>query len=119
MENQRGQPLGQSKDDMKMGDRQQFGLARGQPLGFGQGLTLRAMAIAAGVIGNRLVTAMVTLIPMTAQCRRAADLDGPQGAPLHARQRSSAGLEKGGAVLTDNVGNFQNGSGHEGPGVQD
>jgi hypothetical protein len=66
------------------------------------------MAIAAGVIGDHLVTATVTLIQMTAQGRRATALDGPQGTPVHARQRGSAGLEKTGA-LTNDIGYFQNG----------
>jgi hypothetical protein len=64
------------------------------------------------------VTAVVTLVHMTAQCRRAAQLQGPQSPALDARQRGSPGFPKGGSLLTDDLGHLQNRSGH-GPGLQD
>ena len=43
---------GQREDDMEIGNGQEFGLAGGQPLGPRCSLTLRAMPVAAGVIGD-------------------------------------------------------------------
>jgi hypothetical protein len=47
------------EDDVKMADRQQVALALGQPGFCGGGLTLRAVAIAAGVVGDPEIAAVI------------------------------------------------------------
>ena len=43
---------GDGKDDMEIGDGQQFGAAIGQPLEARQTLTLRTVPVATGIVGN-------------------------------------------------------------------
>jgi hypothetical protein len=65
----------QGEDDMEVGNRQQFGLAVGQPLLGSDGLALRAVPVAAGVVGDAQVRAVLAAFDMTAQRRRSAALD--------------------------------------------
>ena len=53
LQGQAGDGLGQGKDDVKIDDGQELLLTGSDPAGFGQGLALRAMAIATGVVGGR------------------------------------------------------------------
>src|SRR5262245_40089595 len=64
-------------DDMEIADREERGFAFGEPLPCGRGLTLRAMPIAATVIGDDSVSARVVLATrnVAAQRRGAAALD--------------------------------------------
>ena len=59
-----------------MADGQQFGLAPGEPLLGGGGLTLGAMPIAAAVVGDDSIGAVLTARDMAAERHRAAALDG-------------------------------------------
>ena len=45
----------QREDDVEVGDRQQLGLPRGEPVSAGLALALRAVPVAAGVVGERIV----------------------------------------------------------------
>ena len=54
---------------------QEFGLAVGQPLLGGDGLALRAVAVAAGVVGDAQVCAVLAAFDMTTQRLRSAALD--------------------------------------------
>ena len=65
----------QGEDDMEIGHRQQIGLAVGQPLLGSGGLALWAMPIAAGVVRDAQVRAVLTAFDMTAQRRRSAAFD--------------------------------------------
>ena len=68
----------QCVDHMKVRHRQQLGLAFGQPLACSSALTLGAMPVAAAIVGNDGVSALLVLAArdMAAECRRAAALDG-------------------------------------------
>lgn len=57
------------------------------PFFFGKGLAFGAMAVSAGVIGDSGITALVAGIYMRAQRGSPAIHDGPDGFPLHRRQR--------------------------------
>ena len=65
----------QREDDVEIADRQQVGLALGQPGLCGGGLTLRAVAIAAGIVGDPEIAAVIAAIDVAAQRRRAAALN--------------------------------------------
>ena len=67
----------QRVDDMEVADRQQLGLALGEPLARRRALALRAMPVAATVVGDDGVSARVVLATrdMAAERRRAAALD--------------------------------------------
>ena len=62
--------------DMEVWHRQQLGLARGQPLPRGGALTFGAMAVAARIIGDEGMRAVLAARDMAAKRRRAAALDG-------------------------------------------
>ena len=65
----------QGEDDMEIGNGQEFGLAVGQPFLGRRGLALRAVPVAAGVVGDAQMGAGLAAFDMTAQCRRSAALD--------------------------------------------
>lgn len=67
--------LGQGEHDVGIGHVQHLGLAGLEPAGLGAALTLRAMAVAARVVGDRLLPAGVALIDMTTQPGRPAGED--------------------------------------------
>ena len=65
----------QREDDVEVSDRQQVGLALGEPGARGGALALRTVAVATGVIGDPKVAAVVAAIDMAAERRGAAVLD--------------------------------------------
>src|SRR5215813_2475174 len=60
---------------MEIGHRQEFGLAVGQPLLGSGGLALGAVPVAAGVVADAPVCAVLAAFDMAAQRRRSAALD--------------------------------------------
>ena len=63
------------EDDMEIGNRQQFGAAICKPLEARETLALRAMSIAAGIVGDADLAAILAPLDMTAERRRSACLD--------------------------------------------
>ncbi len=61
--------------DVEVGRRQQLGLAGGKPLPGRCALALGAVAVAAGVVGDMSMAAVLTSRHMAAERRRAAVLD--------------------------------------------
>ena len=70
------------KHHVKVFDRQQFGLPVFEPLCPVRVLTLRAVAVPAGVVGVAGCVAVVAFFEVAAERRRTADLDGPHDAQL-------------------------------------
>src|SRR5690349_5199513 len=66
----------QGEDQMEIADRQQIGLAGGEPVARRRALALGTVAIAARVVGDPAVAAILTALDMTAERRRSAVLDG-------------------------------------------
>ena len=95
------------EDDVKIGNRQNLGTVLGQPFGPRQGLTLIAMAIGAGVVTDPPVAAAVALVHMTAENRRAADLDGAHDLPLCRAHGVAMNLSIRRATNTKDVGNLE------------
>jgi hypothetical protein len=77
----------QGENNMEVGHRQQFGLAVGQPLFGGDGLALRAVPVAAGVVGDVPVGALLAAFDMTAQRPHGSSpwAEGPRSATLDRR----------------------------------
>jgi hypothetical protein len=61
---------------------EQFGLAVVDPLSSSKGLTLATVAVSTGVVPDALVAALITLLHMTAESSRSADLDRVHDAAL-------------------------------------
>jgi hypothetical protein len=57
------------EDDVEVRHRQQIGLPVCKPRGTGQALALRAMPVAAGIIGDADLAAVDTLLGMAAEAR--------------------------------------------------
>jgi hypothetical protein len=67
--------LGQCEHDMEVIDGQEISLSGLEPAFGGTGLTLRAMAVAAGVIGDRVRVALLTAQPMATELGGSAAFD--------------------------------------------
>jgi hypothetical protein len=61
---------------MEIADREQVGLAGGEPVPRRRALALGAMPVAAGVVGDPAVAAILAALDMTTERGRAALLDG-------------------------------------------
>jgi hypothetical protein len=90
--------------------RQEVGCFPRQPRCLLTGQTLRAVSVAARVVGHPLVTTTRTLFDMPAKCRRAAPGHVTQHATL-VRAESVLGFQLV-AARSDDVGQFQAGSFH-------
>ena len=80
----------QCEDHVEVVDRQQIGLAGGEPILRHRALALGAMAVAARVVGDPEVIAILAALDMTAERGRAAGLDGRHH--LAAAQAQMAGM---------------------------
>ena len=73
-----GASLGrQREDDVEIADRQQIGLARGEPILRRRALALGAMAVAARVVRDPAVAAVLAALDMAAESGRAAVARSP------------------------------------------
>src|SRR6202790_14312 len=75
---------GQREHDMEIGNRQQLGLAVGEPGLSRRRLTLWTMPIAAGVVGDAACATIVACLDMAAERRWSTSGDGAHYAPLGA-----------------------------------
>jgi hypothetical protein len=78
LQGQRSEPVRKGEDDMEVASRQEFLATRLQPLVAGGGLTLGAVSIPAGIVGDGAIPAAGTLIPMSTQGGSPAALDSRQ-----------------------------------------
>ena len=82
--------LWQREDQMEVAHGQQFGFACSQPCFCGGGLALGTVAIAAGIVGDVLMCAVLTARDMATERRRAAPLD--RGHHLQLRRVQMPGM---------------------------
>ena len=73
---------GQREHDVVIGDRQEFGLSHRQPSLRRSPLTLGAMAVAAGIVGDARMSTILATLDMTAERGRATNLDRRHDAAL-------------------------------------
>ena len=97
----------QREDDVVVLDRQQIGLARLEPALRGTGLALRAVAVAAGVVGHLIDAAAFAAQDMATQCRAAALLDGRHDLELTQAQMAALRLAPLRPMHAEDVGHFQ------------
>ena len=96
--------VGQREDGMEIRDGQKFGLARGQPLRFGERLAFGAMAVSAGVVRVARKATGVALLDMTAQRGGAAGLNSPHDFKMRGRQTGVPAIRF--AVEAKDIGQF-------------
>jgi len=96
-------PGRQGEDQMKIGHRQQLGLALDQPLDGRCPLTLRAVPVAAGIVSDADLAAALTLLDVAAQSGGAAGFDGGHDAPLVAAEVIGMGVAVSSTVAAEDV----------------
>jgi hypothetical protein len=101
------QRFGQREHHVEVRDRQQIRLAGFAPAFGATGLTLRAMPVAAGVIGKRVRVALRTVQPMAAEFRRSAAFDRRQGLELPETQMTAVSHPIVSASGRDDVGDLK------------
>ena len=84
-------------------------LTIGEPLGTGQTLALRAVPVAARIVGNTSVTARLALLDMAAERGCPAPLDGRHDAALPGGQAAGLIGPIGGAVAAEDVRHLEPG----------
>ena len=110
---------GSVKTTWKYGDRQQFGLPLGQPCRSRGPLAFRAMAVAAGIIGDADQAAVGTTLDMAAEPRCPARLDRAHDAALSSAKMTGTRLTIRLAVTAEDVRHLQSGHGRFGSGRRD
>ena len=107
----------QGEDHMVIGDRQQLGLAFGQPSPRGRALALRAMPIAAAIVGDDFVGAVLAARDMPAESRRAAAFDRRHHLQLPEAHMAGVGLAPRRSVVAEDIRDFQNRTPHDRQGL--
>jgi hypothetical protein len=98
--------MGQSKHDVEIGNRQQLGGAIGKPPVACRALALRTMPVPAGVIRDDTMAALIALLHVTAENRRAAIFEGMQNAEMDQVKQLAVFLGKLPSVMTDDIGHL-------------
>jgi hypothetical protein len=96
--------------DVEVGDRQQVGLALGQPGARGRSLALGAVPVAAAVIGDAPGSAVLAGLDVPAQRRRAAMFDRRHDLELVKAQMPGMGGPVDGACDAEDVGDLKRGA---------
>ena len=108
MKDQWSQRVGEGKDHMHVGNGQEFLLTGGQPLVAGVGQTLRAMPIAAAVVGDgHGMTASGTTIPVTAERCRTTVFDGKEHLAVQPCQPRPLSLDEVFACRANDVSHLE------------
>ena len=102
----------QREHDVEVGDRQQLGFARCQPVLSGPPLTLWTMAIAARIISDPGVRAVLAALDVTAECGRAAGFDRRHDATLAGADMPGIGVAPCLAVAAEDIRHLKVRSGH-------
>ena len=97
----------QREHHVEVGHRQQLGLARLEPRLRRPPLALRTVPVAAGVVGDARVRAVLAALDMTAERRGATDLDRRHDAPLAEAQMALVGGTPGGTVAAEDIRHLQ------------
>ena len=97
----------QGEDDVVVGNRQQLGLAVFEPSPRRRGLALRAMPIAAGIVGDAFVRAVLAALDVSAERGRATGLDRRHDLQLGEAHVTGVGLSPRRPVGAKDVGDLQ------------
>ena len=101
---------GQREDDMEVADRQQVGFALGQPGARSGALALGTVPVAAAIVGNALMPAVLAGIDVTAECCRAAVLNRRHDLELGQAQVTGLGGTIAGAFSSEDIGDLERGA---------
>ena len=102
----------QREDDVEVADRQEIGLAGGEPVLGRRTLALWVMPVAAGVVGDAAVAAVFTCLDMAAEGGGAAGLDRRHHLQLAEADMAGIGRAPSGAMAMEDVGDLQRRAAH-------
>ena len=105
-----GDLCGQGEHDVEVADRQQVGLAFGQPDARRRALALGTVPVAAGVVGHSPVPAVGAGLDMATQRRGAAMLDRRHDLELGQAQMPGMGGPIGRACAAEDIGDLEVGA---------
>ena len=97
----------QGEDEVEVGHGQEIGFSLRQPVPRGGALTLRAVAVAAGVVGDLAVAAVLTSRDVAAERRGPAAHDRRHHLELAEAHMPRIGPAPGGAVAIEDVGDLE------------
>jgi len=106
---------GQCENDVEIADRQQIGLAGRQPIRRRRALTFWAMAVAARVVSDAAVAAVLAALDMPAERSRAALLDCRHHLELIQAHMPGIGSAPVGSMATEDVCDLQPSAAHGRP----
>ena len=106
-ERETGERLRHREDEVDVADRQQLLLARRHPRVPRRGQTLRAMPIAAAVVREGRLRALVTAIAVPAERRGATLRDRPEDAPMLPADPGAVRLQEAIAMSAHDVGHLE------------
>ena len=96
------------EDHMDVARREKFSLTCGDPAFAGRGLTLRAVSIAAAVVGDGgTMPAAGALIEMTAECGGATPRNGQQHFDVLPAEPLAISFDEGSSRAADEIGHLQ------------
>jgi hypothetical protein len=104
-----GDRRGHGEHDMEIGDGQQLGLSVGEPLRTSQTLALGAVPVAAAIVGDAHVPAVVALLDMATERRGTARLDGGHDPTLPVGEGASMVGAIGSTVAAEHIRHLQRG----------
>jgi hypothetical protein len=107
LERDRADRRRQSKDDVIVGDRQEFRLALGEPLPRRRALALRAVAVAAGIVGDARVRAVLAALEVSAELGGSTGLDRRHDLQLAEAHMAGIGLAPHRPMGSKDVGDLQ------------
>ena len=99
----------QREDDVEVGNRKEFSLARGEPSCTGRSLAPRTVPVAAGVVGDPRHAAVVAGLDVTAERPRPARDDCAHHAPFDTAEMAGVRLAISVAMAAQDIGNLNNG----------
>jgi hypothetical protein len=111
----RGDLSGQGEDDVEIADRQQIGLARREPIRRCRALTFWTMAIAARVVSDAAVAAILAALDMPTESGRAALFDRRHDLELTQAHMPGIGSAPVGSMAMKDVGDLQPRAAHGRP----
>ena len=103
---------GTREHHVEVGHVEQFRLTVLEPLGPRETLALRAVPVAAGVVGDALMAAVAAPLDMTAERGGAATLDRGHGTPPRGGQRRAMLVTESRAEVAEHIRHFQPLAGH-------
>ena len=107
LERDRADRSRQREDDVIVGDRQKLRLALGEPLPRRRALTLRAVTVAAGIVGDAFVRAVLAALNVSAERGGAAGLDRRHDLQLAEADMAGVGLAPRRPMGAKDVGDLQ------------